>query len=120
MKRWLGRGFLIAGMTGGLWMASGHAQSVPPMPTTTLNGEWPFYGGDLANRRYSPLDQISAANFNQLEVAWRFKTDNLGTRPEFKLEGTPIVINGVAYVTAGTRRAVIALDASNGELLWTH
>ena len=102
MKRWLGRSSLIAAVVASLWMAAGQAQSVPPMPTTTLNGEWPMYGGDLGNRRYSPLDQISAANFNQLEVAWRFKTDNLGTRPEFKLEGTPIVINGVAYVTAGS------------------
>jgi len=49
-------------------------------------GEWTTYGGDLANTRYSPLDQISADNFNKLEVAWRFKTDSLGTRPEYKLE----------------------------------
>src|SRR5262249_38957539 len=42
----------------------------------------PHYTGDLAGTRYSPLDQINADNFNKLEVAWRFKTDNLGTRPE--------------------------------------
>src|SRR5215813_7433161 len=53
---------------------------------STKNGEWPQYTGDLAGTRYSPLDQINAENFNKLEVAWRFKTDNLGTRPEFKLE----------------------------------
>jgi quinoprotein glucose dehydrogenase len=41
-------------------------------------GEWPTYGGDLASRRYSPLDQINASNFGKLEIAWRFKTDNLG------------------------------------------
>ena len=41
-------------------------------------GEWRTYGGDLASTRYAPLDQINADNFNQLEVAWRFKTDNLG------------------------------------------
>ena len=51
------------------------------------NGEWRSYGGDLGHTRYSPLDQINAANFNKLEVAWRFKTDSLGPRPEFKLEG---------------------------------
>lgn len=44
-------------------------------------GEWPTYGGDLGHTRYAPLDQITAANFGQLEVAWRFKTDNLGPRP---------------------------------------
>src|SRR6185503_17491295 len=47
---------------------------------STKNGEWPHYTGDLAGTRYSPLDQINADNFNKLEVAWRFKTDNLGTR----------------------------------------
>ena len=84
------------------------------------SGEWPTYGGDLGNTRYSPLDQISAENFSKLEVAWRFKTDNLGPRPEFQLEATPLMVKGVLYSTAGTRRAVIALDAETGELLWTH
>ena len=88
--------------------------------TGTKNGEWPTYGGDLGNTRYSPLDQINAANFNKLEVAWRFKTDNLGPRPEFQFEGTPLMVKGVLYSTAGTRRAVVALDAATGELLWMH
>ena len=82
--------------------------------------EWPTYGADLANTKYRPLDQINASNFNKLEIAWRFKTDSLGTRPEFKLEGTPLVVNGVLYATAGTRRSVVALDPATGELLWTH
>src|SRR5215472_7512997 len=86
----------------------------------TQNGEWPAYAGDLSNYRYSPLDQINGSNFNKLEVAWRFKTDNLGTRPEYKLEGTPIMVNGVVYATGGTRRSVFALDAATGELLWVH
>src|SRR3954464_4002231 len=47
------------------------------------NGEWPTYGGDLGNTHYSALDQIKADNFNSLEIAWRFKTDSLGPRPEF-------------------------------------
>ncbi|MBI4477865.1 MAG: pyrroloquinoline quinone-dependent dehydrogenase [Acidobacteria bacterium] len=87
---------------------------------SVLHGEWPTYGGDLGNHRYSPLDQISAANFNTLEIAWRFKTDSLGTRPEFKLEGTPLMVGGVLYATAGTRRAIVALDAATGELMWVH
>jgi quinoprotein glucose dehydrogenase len=83
-------------------------------------GEWASYAEDLRNYHYSPLDQIDAGNFSKLEVAWRFKTDSLGTRPEYKLEGTPLMINGVLYTTAGTRRSVIALDAATGELLWVH
>src|SRR5438552_3691615 len=84
------------------------------------NGQWTTYGGDLGNTHYSPLDQINAGNFNKLEVAWRFKTDNLGPTPEYNMESTPLVANGVLYSTAGTRRAVVALDAATGELLWTH
>src|SRR5271154_2018266 len=84
------------------------------------DSEWPSYNADLAGSRYRPLDQINASNFSKLEVAWRFKTDSLGTRPEYKLEGTPLMVGGVIYATAGTRRSVVALDAATGELLWVH
>jgi quinoprotein glucose dehydrogenase len=93
-----------------------HSATLP----ATKNGDWPHYTADLTGSRYSPLDQINADNFNKLEVAWRFKTDNLGTRPEFKLEGTPLVVRGMLYATAGTRRSVIALRADTGELVWVH
>src|ERR1044071_4596747 len=86
----------------------------------TKPGEWPTYGGDLASTRYSALDQINKDNFNKLEVAWRFKTDFLGPRPEFNMEGTPLMVDGIVSSTAGTRRAVVALDAATGELLWMH
>ena len=88
--------------------------------TGAKNGEWRSYGGDTGNTRYSPLDQINASNFNKLEPAWHFKTENLGPRPEYNLEGTPLMANGVLYATAGTRRAVVALDAATGEQLWMH
>ena len=52
---------------------------------STAKGDWPMYFADPSGSRYSPQDQINASNFNKLEVAWRFKTDNLGGRPEFKL-----------------------------------
>jgi quinoprotein glucose dehydrogenase len=87
---------------------------------STKNGEWPYYTADLKGTKYSPLDQINAANFKDLEVAWRFKTDNLGTRPEYKLEGTPLMVKGILYGTGGTRRDVFALRADTGELLWVH
>jgi quinoprotein glucose dehydrogenase len=91
-----------------------------PFIASTAKGDWPSYTGDTRGSRYSPLAQITAANFNDLEVAWRFKTDSLGSRPEYKLEGTPLVVDGIMYATAGTRRAVISLDAATGELLWVH
>ena len=84
------------------------------------NGEWRTYAADLGSTRYSPLDQINADNFNSLELAWRFETDSFGPRPEYKFESTPLMVNGVLYTTAGTRRAVVALDAGTGELLWMH
>src|SRR5215217_6362094 len=73
------------------------------------NGEWRSYGGDVGHTRYAPLDQIDATNFNKLEIAWRYKTDNLGPRPEYQFESTPLMAKGVLYSTAGSRRAVIAL-----------
>ncbi len=82
--------------------------------------EWPSYAADLAGSRYRPLAQIDASNFSKLEVAWRFKTDNIGNRPEYKLEGTPLMVGGTIYATAGSRRAAIALDAVTGELRWLH
>ena len=88
--------------------------------TGAKNGEWRTYGGDLGNTRYSPLDQINASNFNKLQIAWRFSTTNLGPRPEFNLEATPLMVGGVVYSVAGSRRDVVALDATNGELLWVH
>src|SRR5262245_2835133 len=98
-----------------LSMNAGVQGQVKPKP-----GEWTTYGGDLASTRYSPLDQINKDNFNKLEVAWRFKTDALGPRPEFQLQSTPLMVDGVVYSTAGTRRAVVALDAGTGELIWMH
>ena len=85
---------------------AGKAQAGAPL------GTWPNYGGDLGNTRYSPLTQINAGNFSKLEVAWRFKTDNLGARPEYNPQVTPLMLNGVVYTTAGSRRAAVALGVS--------
>ncbi len=86
----------------------------------TGNGEWRSYAGDLASTRYAPLDQITRDNFGKLEIAWRFKTDAFGPRPEINFEGTPLMVGGVIYSTVGSRRSIVALDAATGELLWTH
>jgi quinoprotein glucose dehydrogenase len=93
---------------------------ISPRKRAPKDTDWTGYAGDLANTRYSPLDQINGTNFNDLEVAWRFKTDALGPRPEFVFEGTPLIVNGVIYATAGSRRDIVALDGATGELLWIH
>jgi quinoprotein glucose dehydrogenase len=94
----------------------GGASTMP----STKNGEWTHYTADVRGSKYSPLDQINAGNFNKLEVAWHFKTESLGPRPEYKLEGTPLMIKGVLYTTGGTRRSVVALDAKTGEVMWVY
>ena len=110
---------LAAIALGMVWLSTDTSGQATPSPSTR-NGEWPHYTADLRGTKYSPLDQINASNFKDLEVAWRFKTDNLGTRPEYKLEGTPLMVGGVLYTTGGTRRSVVALDGRTGELLWAH
>jgi quinoprotein glucose dehydrogenase len=62
-------GFLAVVLSLVVTSVSGQA----PRPSTTT-GEWPTYGGDLANSKYSPLDQINAANFGSLKIAWQMKS----------------------------------------------
>ncbi|HWL63463.1 MAG TPA: PQQ-binding-like beta-propeller repeat protein [Steroidobacteraceae bacterium] len=81
---------------------------------------WTTYGGNLASQRYSPADQITKDNFNQLEMVWRLKTDFLGPRPDTLYSATPLLVDRTLYTTAGTRRAAVALNAVTGEMLWMH
>src|SRR5580704_9237236 len=106
----------------GIIIATSFLWAISPLPAQTgaKNGEWRTYGGDLGNTKYSPLDQINASNFNTLKLAWRFHTENLGPKPEYNMEDTPLMVGGVVYTTAGGRRDVVALDAATGELLWVH
>src|SRR4029450_940175 len=75
----------------------------------TKNGEWRAYAGEPGSTKYSPLDQINRDNAKNLRIAWRFKTDNLGPRPDFNMEVTPLMVNGVLYAQARTRRNVVSL-----------
>ncbi|HTM04360.1 MAG TPA: c-type cytochrome, partial [Vicinamibacterales bacterium] len=100
--------------------AAARPRTTTSTPTTGPSFEWLTYGGDLASHRYSPADQITAANFNTLQIAWRLKTDFLGPRPDTLYSATPLVIGRVLYTTAGMRRAAIALNAATGEMLWMH
>src|SRR5260221_11535396 len=92
-----GLALLTVGVVGQVRSGDGSTGWIPKA------GEWAWYTADIRGSKYMPLDQINATNFNNLEVAWRFKTDNLGSRPEFKLEGTPLMVNGMIYTTGGNR-----------------
>jgi quinoprotein glucose dehydrogenase len=94
--------------------ASLHAQQ------GATKGEWRYYGGDAGNTKYSPLDQINAKNVKELEIVWRWKADNFGPIPDYNWEVTPLMIGGVLYFTAGSRRDVVAVDAATGETLWMY
>ena len=104
---------VAAGLAWG-WSPQVSGQSVG-QPSTD-KGDWPSYTADMG-KKLPPRD---ASNFSKMEVAWRFKTDNLGPRPETKLEGTPLMVKGTLYATAGTRRAVDALDGKTGEQKWVY
>lgn len=82
--------------------------------------EWTTYGGNLASQRYSALDQINADNFKDLQIAWRLNTNSFGPRPDTLYSSTPLYVNGMLYTTAGTRRAVVALDPATGEQRWMY
>src|SRR5690348_18095336 len=86
---------VLSALIGLAWIITIAASGEPAGLPSTRNGDWPHYTADLKGTKYSPLDQINASNFGKLEVAWRFKTDNFGTRPEYKLEGTPVMVKGV-------------------------
>jgi PQQ-dependent dehydrogenase (methanol/ethanol family) len=73
-------------------------------------GEWPNYNGSPRGNRYSDLDQIDTKNVSRLRAQWVFAPGGEG------LEATPVVADGVMYVTGAAR--VCALDARNGDQIW--
>lgn len=81
---------------------------------------WSSYAADLQATRYAPLDQINGNNFNTLEVAWRFSTDNYGPRGDAYFNSTPLVVNKRMYSTVGFDRYVVCLDPGTGQLLWSY
>lgn len=83
-------------------------------------GEWRHWGADGGVTHYSPLDQINRDNVKDLRIAWRWKADNFGPRPDFGYRNTPLMVGGVLYTTAGTRRDVVAIDPATGETLWMY
>jgi len=75
---------------------------------------WLTYSGDYAGRRFSPLDQINAANAHSLTAKWVYQTAATG-----KIETTPLVVDGILYATGQDDRA-FALDARTGRPIWMY
>ena len=83
-------------------------------------GEWRYQSADAWGTRYSPLDQITAENFEDLEIAWLWRGDNFGPMPSTVSRSTPSYIDGILYTVSGSRRTVVAMDPATGETLWTY
>ena len=97
-----------------------------------VDGEWRSYAGDNGSTKYSPLDQIDASNFEDLRIAWRWQSVDERVDVEalresdedqpisiFGLQATPLMIDGVLYLTTALYQAA-AVDAGTGETLWVH
>jgi quinoprotein glucose dehydrogenase len=97
---------------------AGAQQALAQAGSTIYDGDWVSYHGNDFAQRYSPLDQINADNVADLEIAWRFNTEKIGPSPDFNNPSTPLEIDGVLYTNMGSTRNVVALDATNGQILW--
>ena len=104
------------------------AQQIPGASTDAVaalaRGEWPTYAGTYASAKYSPLDQINAANVATLKIAWRWMSPDHAVRaanpridPSLTHQGTPIMVNGVLY-TSTSLSQVAAIDAATGQTKW--
>lgn len=87
-------------------------------------GEWPAYAGTYASAKYSPLDQITAANVASLRIAWRWTSSDHAVRDDVKTidpsglhEGTPLMVGGVLY-TSTSLSQVAAIEAATGRTKW--
>ena len=85
--------------------------------------EWPWYGGDAGGNRYSTLSDINLGNVKNLKLAWEWKPGekpypDRGIRPG-NFEATPLMIDGVLYLSTSYNR-VVALDAATGKQLWDY
>ena len=97
--------------------------NLPLLPVLDKAGttvEWLHHRGSPLGTNYSSLDLIDQDNVSELEVAWRWKSDNFGASPWPNYQVTPLMANGVLYATAGSNRSVVAIDAETGETLWMY
>jgi glucose dehydrogenase len=96
-----------------LFALLGQIAGAPRDSRNSKQRDWPVYGGDSEDTRYSSLKQINRANVNKLQVAWTYDTGETGGG----LQTSPIIVNGVLYAYTPSQK-VIALDAATGKLLW--
>lgn len=98
----------------------GLASLTPAYPQDDADG-WAVYGGDSGGQRYSSLSQIDRSNVGALELAWQYRTGELGEgfarAHKLAFEATPILVEGTLYLSTPTN-IVIALDPASGAERW--
>ena len=104
----------LGAVAAGVIAAAGAAN---PEWTAPPGADFPLTGGNYWHQRYSALDQVNTSNVATLGAAWLVGLE--GGRPGGQLEGTPVVVDGVMYVSTGTRN-VLALDAATGAVKWRY
>jgi quinohemoprotein ethanol dehydrogenase len=82
-------------------------------------GDWRTNGGNLANQRYSPLQQINRDNVSELKGVWHTRLRGSGAGPQYSGEAQPLVYDGIAYVITGADD-VFAVSIDSGEILWQY
>ena len=90
--------------------------SLPKLPSFKFGSDeqWPSYGKNLTNQRFSTLTQINQDNVKNLELAWKFKSGVAAT-----FQASPLVINNVMFISL-PHNHVVALDAKTGKELWRY
>lgn len=105
--------------SGAVWSASDSALTVcvnvrpADLLASPIGANWPSYHGDYTGRRYSSLNQITPENVHQLRAQWVFHSPNSSN-----LEGTPVVINGLMFMTSAND--AFAIDARTGRIVWRY
>jgi quinoprotein glucose dehydrogenase len=84
---------------------------------TEDTAEWFTLGGDYAHTRYTPADEITADNFDELEVAWEWDGSSFNG---YSGRSTPTYVDGKLFTVSGPRRNVVAIDPKTGETLWAY
>jgi len=99
------------------------AQMAPAFSTSDLAAlpttNWITNGGDLFNRRYSPLTAIDRSNVAELKGVWRTRLGESGIGPQYSGEAEPIVFNGVLYIVTGADDT-FAISVDTGNILWSY
>ena len=113
--------FVLSVFAGLAWLSSGLVGQNRTGATPSLAaGDWPHYTADMRGSEVLAARPDQRRQLQQARSRVALQDRHLGPRPEYKLEGTPLAINGVLYTTGGTRRSVVALDGKTGELIWAH